>query len=708
MRRLPLTFFLIFCTTCTIPATHAQPPEGSKLPPEQNGCALCHGESRMWQGEQQRLLVTADSLAEDVHWLTGVNCHDCHGGDPATLDVDQAHNRDRAAGLQVPFRSLAEAKDSCAVCHEPELLQLRMSVHAYADKETESSVGRMLSCDKCHGEQTHGMLAVNDPRSPVHLDHQVRLCGSCHEEDLASYSQTVHGKGLLKSGLVISATCASCHGSHGIFYAADKRSTLHSTKVDATCGQCHQGIGERLRQSVHGGGNGIGQELAAEPGQKWKRNPNCTDCHQGHRLLQPSSGEFRRDLSNRCGNCHPDLTGSYAMSTHGELTQLGYAPAAKCSDCHGSHDILPLGDPNSPLASGANRLATCRQCHTTAVMNFSQFDPHANHKNAEQYPTLHFIYAFTQGLFLGFFLFFIIHGFFWFVRSFVSVLRGGRHRTLVAGQYVVVKHKPLNRFIYITLLVSFLGLTITGLPLKYSSQRWAQVFVETMGGFESTSVWHRFFGLVSIFCCVLHLVTIFHGIRERRQQQVSWRQILFGPDSPIPGLRDAKDLFGMVRWFLGLGPKPSFERWTYWEKWDYWMACLAFLLVGTSGLMMWYPNLFCRFVSGHTLNIARVIHVELALMSTSLLFVFHFFHTHFRPEKFPMDLSALTGWVDEDHLRQQRPSYVARLEETGQLEQMRRPAPSEKHIWLSLMAGVTLFSIGICLLGVALTAALGK
>ena len=75
-------------------------------------------------------------------------------------------------------------------------------------------------------------------------------------------------------------------------------------------------------------------------------------------------------------------------------------------------------------------------------MNFSQFDPHANHKDAEQYPTLHFIYSLTHGLFLGFFLFFVIHGFFWFVRSFVSVLRGGRHRTLVAGAYVLVLHTP--------------------------------------------------------------------------------------------------------------------------------------------------------------------------------------------------------------------------------------------------------------------------
>ena len=164
----------------------------------------------------------------------------------------------------------------------------------------------------------------------------------------------------------------------------------------------------------------------------------------------------------------------------------------------------------------------------------------------------------------------------------------------------------------------------------------------------------------------------------------------------------------MVRWFFGLGPKPTFERWTYWEKYDYWMALIAFVVVGTSGLMMWYPNAFCRWVSGETLNVARVIHVELAVLTTSFLFVFHFFHTHFRPEKFPLDLSAVTGQVSEAHLREQRPEFVARLEEMNLLSDMRRPAPSRQRLWLLVLSFTVVSLVGICLLAVALTASLGK
>ena len=124
--------------------------------------------------------------------------------------------------------------------------------------------------------------------------------------------------------------------------------------------------------------------------------------------------------------------------------------------------------------------------------------------------------------------------------------------------------------------------------------------------------------------------------------------------------------------------------------------------------MMWYPNLFCRWMSGESLNVARVIHVELAVLTTSFLFVFHFFHTHFRPEKFPMDLSAVTGLVSEDHLREQRPAFVARLEEGEQLSELRRPAPSRRRLWLLLLSFAVVSLVGLSLLGVALTASLGK
>ena len=68
------------------------------------------------------------------------------------------------------------------------------------------------------------------------------------------------------------------------------------------------------------------------------------------------------------------------MSMHGALSDLGYTAGAKCSDCHGAHDILPLSDPDSKMAPG-NRIATWPRCHEGISENLVSFDPHANHRD---------------------------------------------------------------------------------------------------------------------------------------------------------------------------------------------------------------------------------------------------------------------------------------------------------------------------------------
>ena len=70
----------------------AQPPQGSHLDPDENLCATCHGEADLWDEDKRRLYISSESLARDVHFLKGVNCHDCHGGNPTSFDVPEAHS----------------------------------------------------------------------------------------------------------------------------------------------------------------------------------------------------------------------------------------------------------------------------------------------------------------------------------------------------------------------------------------------------------------------------------------------------------------------------------------------------------------------------------------------------------------------------------------------------------------------------------------
>ena len=200
---------------------------------------------------------------------------------------------------------------------------------------------------------------------------------------LATYEASVHGHGLRGSGLTVTAVCSDCHKAHDIFYAADRRSSLHTANVAATCGKCHAFIQERLAQSVHGQRAGAGGATdRPSPGGKTLRHPSCVDCHQGHDQPHPDSALFRRQIPNRCGNCHADYAQRYGMSVHGQLTELGYEPASKCSDCHGAHDILPRHQSRLAASVAEQRVETCRRCHPNATQSFARFDPHANYKDA--------------------------------------------------------------------------------------------------------------------------------------------------------------------------------------------------------------------------------------------------------------------------------------------------------------------------------------
>ena len=587
---------------------------------------------------------------------------------------------------------------TCGECHQQQRDGLLADVHGKAGPKDETGAASVLGCSKCHGSDAHGMLPVSDRESPVFVNNQVDKCGSCHEGGLESYLVSVHGHGLLQSGLLSTAVCSSCHGAHGIYPADKTESTLHVTRVSGTCAQCHRFIEERLQQSVHGRGNGPGGATEeAAPGGDVMRTPSCTDCHQKHDAAHPGSPQFRQAMADRCGDCHQELSHQFAISVHGELTELGFGDAAKCADCHGDHEILPLDDPNS-LLSPVNRAETCGKCHPGASGNFLDFDPHADHRDPERSPVLYAVYMVLLTLILGTFGFFGLHSVLWFVRSLIQVRRHGREHSWTPGAVAYIRFPIFHRLAHTALLLSFLGLALTGLPLKYSGTAWAQVVADMLGGFASTSVWHRIFGLVNVGCLAIYLVRMFLRLVSGQRAGRSLRSIIFGPDSPVPNWRDLKDFLNMVRWFFGLGPKPTFERWAYWEKVDFWGASADIVIIGLTGLILWFPYVFCAFLPGEVLNIAKVIHSTQALLATGFVFAIHFFATHLRPEKFPMDMVMLTGMVSEEELREERPDMLERLEREGRLEAIRTTIPPRRRL-LSLACGgaIGLF-IGLALL----------
>jgi cytochrome b subunit of formate dehydrogenase len=133
-------------------------------------------------------------------------------------------------------------------------------------------------------------------------------------------------------------------------------------------------------------------------------------------------------------------------------------------------------------------------------------------------------------------------------------------------------------------------------------------------------------------------------------------------------MRDWRDFSAMVKWFAFRGPKPSFERWTYWEKFDFLAVFWGMFAIGGSGLMLWFPEFFARLLPGWVFNVATIIHSDEALLATGFIFTVHFFNTHFRPEKFPMDTVIFNGRVSHEEMLEERGDQYRRYVDEGRLE----------------------------------------
>ena len=238
----------------------------------------------------------------------------------------------------------------------------------------------------------------------------------------------------------------------------------------------------------------------------------------------------------------------------------------------------------------------------------------------------------------------------------------------------IQRFSVIDRTMHLFLMFSFLALAGTGLPLFFADRPWAQSLAGVIGGYGFTGTLHRFAAAVMFAVFFAHLVRV--GIRVFGRGE---RNLLWGPDSFVPRPKDLVDMIQHFRWFLGMGPRPQFDRYTYWEKFDYWAVFWGMGVIGFSGLLMWFPEFFLTFLPGWTLNVALIVHSEEALLAMLFIFTVHFFNGHLRPEKFPMDPVIFTGEMTVEELRHERPAEYERLVAQGRLE----ASPGKGPNWLA-------------------------
>jgi hypothetical protein len=191
--------------------------------------------------------------------------------------------------------------------------------------------------------------------------------------------------------------------------------------------------------------------------------------------------------------------------------------------------------------------------------------------------------------------------------------------------------------------------------------------------------------------------------RDPKTGRLSTRRflgVLFGPDLPYPHIQDLKDWWAHQKWFFGRGPQPQFDKWTYWEKFDYLAVFWGVSVIGLSGLVMWFPELFTKVLPGWIINVALIVHSDEALLAAGFIFAFHFFNVHFRLEKFPIDSVIFSGRISKTEMLHERKRWYDRLVATGRLDTLR--VRDEWGQWRRVVHPMGFFAFGVGLILLAL------
>ncbi|MBU2491539.1 MAG: cytochrome b/b6 domain-containing protein [Bacteroidetes bacterium] len=257
----------------------------------------------------------------------------------------------------------------------------------------------------------------------------------------------------------------------------------------------------------------------------------------------------------------------------------------------------------------------------------------------------------------------------------------------------VERFDAYTRILHVMVVVSFLSLALTGMIIKFSGVGVFQYLSDLMGGYEVTGFIHRFAAIITFLYFFLHSSYL---IKKARTREGGFFSLLKGENSLVPNKRDFIEFVQTMKWFLGMGPRPQYGRWTYWEKFDYFAVFWGIMVIGSSGLILWFPEFFTMLgIPGWFINVATIIHSDEALLAVGFIFTIHFFNTHFRPDKFPMDKVIFTGSVELDEFKEDRPREYEVLVKENKLDEKFVNAPNKTLLRAAGIFGFTALTIGL-------------
>jgi cytochrome b subunit of formate dehydrogenase len=206
------------------------------------------------------------------------------------------------------------------------------------------------------------------------------------------------------------------------------------------------------------------------------------------------------------------------------------------------------------------------------------------------------------------------------------------------------------------MIVSFIGLVITGMPQKFADQAWAKGIVMIVGGVERVRWIHHVLGTIMALQLVWHLIEGFWLHLVRRL-----------PMPMVPRLKDVVDFRDQVRFNLGVADEPpAMGRYTFAEKLEYLALVWGTALMVATGLLLLYPVRFSSLVPGEFILAAKAAHGGEAILAFLSILTWHAYFVHFRH----WNTAIFTGSLDEGAYAEEHPLELAALRR-GEV-----PAPS--------------------------------
>jgi formate dehydrogenase gamma subunit len=230
--------------------------------------------------------------------------------------------------------------------------------------------------------------------------------------------------------------------------------------------------------------------------------------------------------------------------------------------------------------------------------------------------------------------FMLLHNGLLFLKKVVRIYRT-QHRSMVRmdlGQ----------RWQHVVLLASFIALAVTGFALKFPDS-WVALL---LGSNETFRRWsHRVAGVVMLGLAAYHLFYVLFTKPGRRLVK-----------DLLPAKKDVADLSGSAKYLAGLSPeKPPMGRFGYPEKMEYWAVVWGTVIMGGTGVMIWFKMAVTHFLPRWAVDVATTVHYYEAILACLAIAVWHFYYVMFDPDVYPFNFAVWDGKVSKEWMNDEHP-----------------------------------------------------